>query len=147
MWHTWNPGKTGDWLQQLDDLCHIHSSFELTKTVTYSIYIHIFWITHKIVFLPLGSVYYCYDLVQKYRQNSFFIGVCVYVKGGGGWGEVSNFNLITPHFMLLAVIPTPSLHRRHSKPSVYKWSRWCMGKLQSRLTYVLPHAHSYCDYL
>lgn len=151
MWHTWNPGKTGDWLRQLDDLCHIHSSFELTKKVTHSIYIHIFWITHKIVFLPLGSVYCFYNLVLKYCQNSFYIGVRVCVGGGGGeWGEVSkvcNCNLITSHFMLLAVIATPSLHRRLSKPSVYKWSRWCMDELQSRLTYILPHADSYCDYL
>ena len=43
------------------------------------------------------------------------------VGGGGGWGEfikVCNFNLITSHFMLLAVMPAPSLRRRHSKPSV-----------------------------
>ena len=152
MWHTWNPGKTGDWLQQLDDLCHIHSSFELTKKVTCSIYIHIFWITHKILFSPLGSVFCFYNLVLKYRQNSFFIGVRVSVGGGGGggWGEVSkvsNCNLITSHFMLLVVMPTPSLLRKHSKASVHKWSRWCMDELQSRLTYILPHAHSYCDYL
>lgn len=145
MWHTWNPGKTGDWLQQLDDLCHIHSSFELTKKVTYSIHIHIFLISHKILFLPLGSVYCYYNLVQIYPENSFFIRGCVCV--GVEWGEVSsNFNLITSHFMLLAITPTLAFVT-NALNLLYTKSRWCMGQPQCRLTYILPLADSYCDYL